>query len=281
MSGLRALVWPAVLALAACASAPAPRGPHPTATSSVADVRGDQRDVLLDAHDYLPGRDRPPRRFSAESFATLDEELRARTAQIRVRDTDGNEYVGSGVVLCQDEGRLYVLTARHVLNGKMPPGRHAIGTRPFEPERVTVRFPEEHAPRFRESAKRVIVGESSRLDVALLALPQAPSAWRAPVGRVGAARELAVGDEIRSYGYSTSADKAWYPEPGTVTEVGEVLGYRPNIDSGYSGGPVFDARGALVGINTYTLGDRLSEAVPIEQVQEEIAPWLGRACHAG
>ena len=74
----------------------------------------------------------------------------------------------------------------------------------------------------------------------------------------------------------TNAVYAAIPEPGTLWLVAlglVALRLRP----GYSGGPLVDDRGRLVGLNTMMVGPDVGVAVPVQVVKKFLREQLGSA----
>jgi S1-C subfamily serine protease len=260
-----------LLGPAGCAPSAGQRVVHPAATSTTLGV-GDRSTV-----------DATERKFAYDSndkFAIHAESLKARVVRIEVQHATGTA-VGSGVVLCVSRGTVFVLTANHVLTGGGPPNEWGETPEPFRGVRaVEVSFYKK-SPRAVSGLPRVLVAfQDPKHDVALLRFALASQATAPVVARPGSPGSVRTGDTIRSFGHSTVADKEWLPATGTVSEVRDFIIFQPALSTGYSGGPVFDVAGLLVGINSHVLAD-ITEAVPIDAALAAVASGLPTDCKVG
>lgn len=230
--------------------------------------------------------------LAEEEIAPL---LRAQTVMITVTREGGGPENGSGVILCQSDNQTYILTARHVLFGKSVAGKRAPGL--SDVSRIEVRFYKNLAAPVVEAVDRqeeVITKQAAgpQRDLLLLtvpvetALPAIANLGLAPAESAPSSREPV----INAIGHRQKPVEAWAVAEGTLRgrEQG-FLRHSAPITPGFSGGPLFDAAGALIGINveieaTAETGreeeDQLGWALPIEQVIETIDKWLPPACLA-
>jgi serine protease Do len=175
---------------------------------------------------------------------------RVRPSIVRVR---GRGPAGAGGIVWRPD---VVLTNHHVVAGA---GRAL---------RVVDVDGGAHAARVRESSRR--------LDLALLEVPGADLS-PAPIGRSAGLR---VGELVFAVGHPWG--QPWVVTAGVVSGLGAVsvpgrtepgLYIRSDVRlaPGNSGGPLLDARGAVVGLNAMVIGGDLSIAIPSDVVRH----WLG------
>ncbi|HUF23510.1 MAG TPA: trypsin-like peptidase domain-containing protein [Vicinamibacterales bacterium] len=158
---------------------------------------------------------------------------------------------GSGFVIDADG---YILTNFHVIDGA---------------DRITITLADGRALRAR------VVGTDPAIDVALLSI-DAGAAARLPVAELGDSDRLRVGEWVcaigNPLGYVHSVTV------GVVSFIGRKL-FDPSLDDyiqtdaainfGNSGGPLINARGEVVGINTAisSQANNIGFAIPINQVR--------------
>lgn len=185
----------------------------------------------------------------------LDGEMAHVVERVRgslVRIVDGGGSGGSGVVL-HPQG--LILTSAHVLRRTrpqiaLPTGEHVSGT---------------------------VLAVERRLDLAALAIERDDLA-ALPLGD---SRSLAPGNWVLAMGYPLSPGGA--ATAGTVIGVGWGLPEAPDgrewltldlhLRPGYSGGPVVDGQGRLVGLNAMMTGPSVGISVPVHV----ILPFLKEA----
>jgi serine protease Do len=111
-----------------------------------------------------------------------------------------------------------------------------------------------------------VVAASRRLDLALLALP----GNGLPPAPIGDSAQLRVGELVFALGHPWG--QPWSASAGIVSGLGavrlpghagpgEYIRSDVRLAPGCSGGPLVDARGAVVGVNTLVLGGDLSVAI--------------------
>lgn len=242
-------LWLPLLALGACTMLPerAPRAPaSPVVASgsppgfSAALAKGQSLAVGV----YGVG--------SAYSAAGL---ARAGPGQAVVQDTEADR-VAAGFVVSGAEG--LIVTAVHAVAGC---------------ERIVVKLPDQRVV----EAQRV--GEDEEADIALLrlpfALPEPPRPGRSAALRAGD-WVLAIGEPY-GLGRSVVAGIVGGKDRHFV-EDGELLFIQSDLalNPGNSGGPLLDADGALVGMNTRTVvgsfgATGVSLSIPIEIVMQIVA----------
>lgn len=181
---------------------------------------------------------------------------------------DDQEGLGSGFVL-DEEG--YVATNAHVVTTGEP------GAMLDRAEEVFVEFADGNRVPARS------VGEDPNADVALLKIE--------PVGlsltplRLGSSRELAVGEPVAaigspfgegqslSVGVISAVDRDI--ESLTAFRIGNAIQTDAAINRGNSGGPLLDAKGAVIGINaqirsTSGGGEGVGFSVPVDTVKRSL-----------
>jgi serine protease Do len=193
----------------------------------------------------------PPRRIPAEAEGTTDDLARVRPSIVQVR---GRGPAGAGGVVWRPEA---VVTNHHVVAGA--------GTA----LRVVTADGRAHAAR--------VLAASRELDLALLAVPGADLV----PARIGRSARLRVGELVFAIGHPWG--QPWVVTVGIVSGRGAVpvpgrAKPAPYIRSdvrlapGNSGGPLLDARGAVVGLNAMVIGGDLAVAIPSDVVRQ----WLDR-----
>ncbi|MGH0037132.1 MAG: S1 family peptidase [Myxococcota bacterium] len=203
--------------------------------------------------------------------------LKDSVVRIDVKRRGGEFHAGSGFIVCQDERRIFVLTAKHVLSGSgdpNPSGDSAplAGLRKIEvsfrggvPASIRSR-PEDFAPRWARDT-----------DIALLVF-EVESPGGLAVAKPALDARLEVGAPVRTIGYSKTSGQAWFTQDGLIRDEGEFLLFEPATDEGYSGGPVFDAGGRVIAINRSTQQGLFTAATRIDRAFEFANPHLPRSC---
>lgn len=232
----------------------------------------------------------PPAATGEPSGARDLDWLRRQTVWIQVLRESGEEN-GSGVVLCADADRqVHVLTARHVLFGESPSG--GLGSL-LDVSKIRVSFFKDAAPAVEEIhgmedlerhdviTKIPVPGKDLLLlsfqvpvDLAATASPgRAPSAADLPEGR---------GPAVVAVGYSQERAESWSGRTGALLRrESDLLIHDARIGEGFSGGPLFDEAGALIGINVEvveTEAGREARALPIEQALAALDKWVPASC---
>jgi serine protease Do len=186
----------------------------------------------------------------SEAISSLLARLRPSVVEVRVH----GHGAGAGVIWDSDGG---VLTNHHVVGE--------------EPGPVQVLWPD----------GRTVAAEIARRNAAAdLALLQVPAGGLQPA-EVGDSDKLRVGELVFAIGHPWG--QRGLMTAGIVSGTGEIAarwGGRPlpyirsdvRLAPGNSGGPLIDAAGRVVGINSMILGGDLSVAIPSRTVQR----WLAR-----
>lgn len=219
--------------------------------------------------------------FQAEA-QDLDTLLRAQTVMISVsRDTGAAPEPGSGIILCQEESQAetHILTARHVVFGKTGEGVPAPSGLI---NKIQISFFQNAIPPVIEErgsgvatiTKQIAPGG---LDLLLLtvSIPQ-----RVVAASFGKLEGDLSGQAVRAIGRQGSLG-TWVEREGLLVgrsaENNASLIHTAPIEEGFSGGPLFDNRGNLIGINVETDGDR-GLALAIDQAIPAILKWLPSSC---
>jgi hypothetical protein len=216
--------------------------------------------------------------------------LRRQTVRIQVL-RGYEEENGSGVVLCADaDHQVHVLTARHVLFGESSSGQ--LGSL-LDVSKIRISFFKEVAPAVEEIHSEEDLERHDVItkipvpgkDLLLLSF-QVPAdlAATASPGRASSATDLLAqgGPRVVAVGYSQERAESWSSRTGALLRrESDLLIHDARIGEGFSGGPLFDEAGALIGINIeVTEGDasREGRALPIEQVIAAIDKWVPASC---
>jgi S1-C subfamily serine protease len=184
--------------------------------------------------------------------------------RIDVAKAGGEVHTGSGVVICQVDQRIFVLTATHVLNGADLTDRGVPDDPLVGVKRITVSFQGDSPRPVQRKPGRLDAWWAEDADIALLAF-QIKEDRQVAVARWARSPKLENGSPVRTIGYSRQAERSWLPHDGEVRDLGEFLLFAPPTDQGYSGGPVFNGRGRIVGINRNVEAGEFTAATRIEQ----------------
>lgn len=186
----------------------------------------------------------------SDALSDLSEQIRPAVVAIR----DGQRGSGSGVVWAANT----VVTNHHVVQGETPEivfadGRKATGT---------------------------VIARDPRNDIVALQVDGAPE----PV-TVGESLELRVGQLVLAMGHPLGVENA--VTAGIISALPTARDPRALIRSdlhllpGNSGGPLLDARGEVIGINSMVAGPGTALSVPSNTVQALLANASGRTPHLG
>jgi serine protease Do len=193
-----------------------------------------------------------------ELLAQLNGELAGLAAKVRaslVRVETAGRGTGAGTVWHPDG---LILTNAHVVQQRSPrvvlaDGRHL-------PARI--------------------LAQDRELDLAALAV----EAEDLPTIEVGDSRRLRPGSWVVAFGHPWGIESA--ATAGVIIGQGDLLAERPQLGHrwiaaslhyrpGHSGGPLVDAGGRLVGINTVMAGPDVGLAVPVQEVKGFLKRRLG------
>ncbi|MCP3959600.1 MAG: SH3 domain-containing protein [bacterium] len=241
---------------------------------------------------------------AAAAEEDLLDTLKAQTVMITVDRADQATEFGSGVVLCQDEQQVFVLTAHHVLAGKSPEGsgRKTLRLRKikakvmfyggdtevgFDGRTKVMSYGDQEVGR-----DKFVVHQVPGDDLLLLEFPIVPvlptkTTLEAPA-RVADGTLQEDGPEVISVGYWKDQSEAWANRPGNLLAGGgKLVHHSGQIAEGFSGGPLFNRAGSLVGINIQRvrgeeigarIGDFYGKALVVEEVLPAIDKWIPSDC---
>ncbi len=203
------------------------------------------------------------------------EVMKAATVKITVVH-DGGTAFGSGIVLCQDGDRAVVLTARHVVSGLGATLAGGARSQRFAGvSELAVAFRRDVIPPVRGAWELFRVRDAKTKDLALLVVPGVTR--RLVSAELGSSADVATEDSVRSIGHSVAAGREWLLLAGAISEVDEFVLHDTRIDSGYSGGPLYDTRGRVVAVNVQTIGP-VARAIPIEEAVRTFRSRLPAGC---
>lgn len=253
----------ATLLLAAvlgCAGEGPPPGPivHPRAGSQLLGVNAMESQSSFARRRYDPKSDA--------------ERLHVAVPKIAV-SYHGGSANGSGVAFCQVGRRLFVLTARHVATGRRRSGEDR-----YRMVRYGLSFYRGEIPELTGAERDFDVREIGDIDLALLFVELPNDGYKVPPLRIGRASSLGAGAPVQTLGYSMDELADWVSIQGRVRSAGDYLDYDPPLSQGFSGGPVFDQEGRLVGLNVEVQGSSFSRALPMEQVVPAVRALVDPAC---
>ena len=83
--------------------------------------------------------------------------------------------------------------------------------------------------------------------------------------------------EVYTTGHPVEMQQEWFPMSGKVNKVEEFIWYSADIGEGYSGGPLLNSDGVLVGINTQVTG-LTAQAIPIDEAINTVSRWMDMKC---
>lgn len=234
-------------------------------------------------------------RVASEDIAPL---LQAQTVMITITrsTTEGErDENGSGVIICQNDNQAYILTARHVLFGKSVGERRTEGLSSIS--RIKIGFFKNVAPPIIEDRTKdeeiITTQQSGRSkDLLLLTVPvQQIIPVTATLGIAPSSSDLGGEPIVYSVGYKVKEGQqgeSWQIEGGTLFKrEATMLHHSADITEGFSGGPLFNESGGLIGIN-FEIGNVIEadadpgrqhgHALPIEQVINIIDKWVPASC---
>lgn len=225
----------------------------------------------------------------------LADELKEKTVMITVQFSNGQQEQGAGVVLCQQADKVWILTANHVFAGKSEKAWQHV--RPTQIESATISF-------YRNSAAPFVADSASLSgqadffhsfepeDLLLLAVPLTE---RLP-STATLASPPSEGHEqtVVTFGYPANRGASWEQAGGELvsgtTAKSKFLYHTAEVHEGFSGGPLFNAAGALIGINVQrvkgeqTPGGKtgewygMAQAVDHQDVLAALDEWMPARC---
>ena len=214
--------------------------------------------------------------------------LKKQTVQIEVyRGGQSQPEHGSGVILCQKDDLTYVLSAYHVLFGESYGGRRPTRN---DIDRTVIDFYNNVADRVVEDRTkdedRITVYTVKEKDLLLMVF-EVPTELPADAEPGQVPSPIGTDHAVRAVGYAARSATPWDEREGTLLRRDEgSLFHSAPIEKGFSGGPLFDESGALIGIdveiptNSADTRDK-GRAVPIDEVKKSIDRWIPADCLAG
>lgn len=205
----------------------------------------------------------------------LADELKEKTVMITVQFNKGQPpEQGAGVVLCQQDDKVWILTANHVFAGKSTQAWQQV--RPSQIESATISFYRNSpAPVTADSAflrRPGLFYTFKPEDLLLLAIPLTE---RLP-STAALASPPSEGDQqtVVTFGYPAERGASWEQAGGELlsgsTATSKFLYHTAEVHEGFSGGPLFNAAGELIGINV--------QRIPGEQAPGgKAGAWYGMA----
>ena len=168
--------------------------------------------------------------FTHSNAATLDFELLNKQT---VKITAGNE-IGSGVLLCQKGDHVNILTAKHVFDS------------PYES--IRVEFYRDYCYPVKLSKKELQIKSLKFITI-------------------GTSNNIKLGQEVTTTGHPIGeSESEWVFQQGKVNrDIGEYVTHSSRITKGYSGGPLVNEQGKLIGINVVEEGN-IAQAIPIDSI---------------
>ena len=188
--------------------------------------------------------------FTYSDAANLDYGLlNKQTVKIKA----GNE-IGSGVLLCQKGDQINILTARHIFDS------------PYDT--IVVEFYQDYCNPINLSNKELKVKRSGTLDIALLQIQvNKVQSCTLKFITIGTSNTIKLGQEVNTTGHPIGgSEQEWIFLTGKINkEIGEYITHSCIITNGYSGGPLVNERGELIGINVVVEGN-VGQAIPIDSI---------------
>lgn len=229
--------------------------------------------------------------LAAAPVAAQDQldQLKAQTVKITVTRSDKPVEYGSGVVLCQENKQAFVLTAHHVLAGKssQPSGKNTLRLRRIS--KAEISFYGNSPPPVGKDVLTVfqVPGE----DLLLLSFPLeqvlAPATLDTPA-IVDPAAEEEDRPVVHAIGFWKDKAQSWAHRQGTLLPGGgRLIHHSGDIAEGFSGGPLFNEAGSLIGINIERVsgqaigadvGSWYGEALAMDEILTAIDKWVPARC---
>lgn len=220
----------------------------------------------------------------AEGAVDIGELLNYQTVRIQIEHKEGKE-LGSGIVLCQKGERIYILTAKHVLIGEGSFDENQKPTGRFRDiSTVTIKFYKKYQSDIIKKWSEITETEkrASTKDIVLLQVKMTDPVSSLKLATIGTSDNVKLFQEVYTTGHPISITKDWYPCTGKVNRVGEYIEYTAEIEKGYSGGPVVNQRGELIGMNAHISksdeGRTIASAIPVNEILDTLRPWMELSC---
>ncbi len=237
---------------------------------------------------------------AASSLERRFKRLKGQTVMITVTRRDQSVANGAGVVLCQADGRVRVVTAYHLFLGPTP-GRKVLR----RPARTEIRFyggslpsvVDQRPDPFRpgDTGRRLLTfHQMPEHDLVLLSFPFSPK-LRSTAATMTLRTFLGVGDRgdgppaVFAIGHRNDSMQSWDVQQGTLLagDGGEFLHHTAQVDEGFAGGPLFSKAGALVGVHLRRVAgaeigagasDLYGQALPVKEVLRAVGRWVSGKC---
>jgi len=211
--------------------------------------------------------------LAASALAEPDTKaLNDATVKITAVSPERSPETGSGVIVCVNGDMAYIITAKHVVDG--PPDK------PFSPKcRYTIEFHGNQAKAFRDLRRNLTIKTAMSKDLALISIPlDGRTLVTLPLN---SSDNVQQGQEVFTTGHQVNLDEQWFFRSGRVNKIGEFIKYSAGIDGGFSGGPVVDDSGRLIGMNTAVhTGSKVGMAIPVKEITRTVGSWVGDVCLA-
>jgi S1-C subfamily serine protease len=194
----------------------------------------------------------PPRPWLERVAATEDSSI------VRLSNADRT---GTGFVIASHKGRALILTNRHVISESQ--GLIFTVDEPQLTCRVTLRSGDEL------TGQLVALPKDDNIDLALLVVD---SSSLRPLGRICDFAQVRQGERVAAVGHPFGF--AFHITSGIVSskQEGLYLLTDASINPGNSGGPLVDEEMAIVGVNTFHIGDGIGAAVRADYIRRT-ADW--------
>ncbi|MFH1732938.1 MAG: trypsin-like peptidase domain-containing protein [Planctomycetota bacterium] len=226
-----------------------------------------QRDTTMPLEP--PGLIRPDQVYGIDDASTIPESIRKaiRANVMIVAGGRGSMSAGSGVILANQQGRVVIITNRHVING-------ADGLFSGGPPAITVTF----ADGTQKEAK-VEWRAPTGIDIALLTCPAGKSSF--DTAQVASSPTLNIGESVFAVGNPLGL--GWSYGKGVISairrnDLGEkilrIIQMQLPLNPGNSGGGLYRQDGGLIGINTFTAGRGTAAGISFSIVVSDLIPLI-------
>lgn len=220
--------------------------------------------------------------YNTSAIALDPDRLNAQTVKITVQHAAGKE-IGSGIILCRTESRIYVLTAKHVLFGEGAKDELGQSTQRFRRiSTVEVEFYQNRYPTIKGNLEEFNFKRVESKDLALIWFDIQAGGNSLETAVLNPAAEVGLLQEVYTTGHPVDLQRDWFLTTGRVNQAAEYIFYSADLERGYSGGPLVNDRDELIGINTQTQrtpgGLITAQAIPINEVLNAIKRWIDPVC---